>query len=44
MQTRSALTILLLILSLSETTSRGTDPFERLKFRLGDGYQTIAFQ
>jgi len=30
------------MLSLFETTSRGIDPFDRLKFRLGDGYQVIA--
>jgi hypothetical protein len=34
--------ILLLMLSLFETTSRGIDPLDRLKFRLGDGYQVIA--
>jgi hypothetical protein len=42
MQTRSAPMILLLMLSFFETTSRGIDPFDRLKFRLGDGYQVIA--
>jgi predicted aspartyl protease len=42
MKTRSAPTILLLMLSLFETTSRGIDSFDRLKFRLRDGYQVIA--
>jgi hypothetical protein len=42
MQTRSAPMILLLMLSFFETTSRGIDPFDRLKFTLGDGYQVIA--
>jgi predicted aspartyl protease len=42
MTSRSALAILLLMLSFFETTSRGIDSLERLKFRLGDGYQVIA--
>ena len=41
MKTRSAPTILLVMLSLVETPS-GTDQFDRLKFRLRDGYQVIA--
>lgn len=42
MKTRSAPTILLLMLSLFENTLCGIDPFDRLKFRLGDGYQVVA--
>src|SRR4029453_8976211 len=42
MKIRSAPMILLLMLWLFETTARGIDPFDRLKFRLGDGYQVIA--
>src|SRR5262245_32515506 len=42
MKTGSAPAIVLLMPSLFETTSRGIDPFDRLKFRLGDGYQVIA--
>jgi len=34
METRRAPTIVLLMLSLFETTSRGTDPLDRLKFKL----------
>jgi hypothetical protein len=40
MQIRSALTILLVMLSL--VTPSGTDQFDQLKFRLRDGYQVIA--
>ena len=42
MQTRSAPTILLAMLSLIEATPSGTDQTYRLKFGLRDGYQVIA--